>query len=192
MRTALLQITIALALATPWSVSAGTESFKLDASNTAIRFEIRHMLGNVSGRFKTVSGVLRLNPQYPDDASVVATVEAGSIDTGNRTRDAHLKQELFAAATYPDIIFKSRRVERVAADRAELIGELTMHGVTKPLVLHVQRLPTSTTAGGDAAHWHVTGTLKRSAFGLVWSKSVEAISMIGDDVVIEIESESAD
>jgi polyisoprenoid-binding protein YceI len=107
------------------------------------------------------------------------TIEAASIDTGIAKRDEHLRGELFEVAKYPEITFKSRRVKQTGANAGEITGDLTMHGVTRPIVLNVQL------AGN---RWRVaTAPLKRSQFGLVFSKSAETVSMIADAVAVEIE-----
>lgn len=169
-------------------LAAGPETYKLEPSTTTIRFELRHLLGTVTGKIRNVRGTLRLDRDHPENSTVTATVESRTIDTGNETRDAHLRTELFETARYPEITFRSRSVKRVGSDRADVAGDLTMHGITKPFVLHVALLQTG---AGAQPRWHVTGgTLKRSDFGLSWSKGVEAVSMIGDDIRVQIDAES--
>lgn len=182
---AVLHVAIALAAQ---SLHAETETSKLDPSKTVVRFEIRHMLGKVVGNFHGVRGTLRMDRVHPENSSIVATVESRTIETGNRTRDTHLRTELFESAKYLEIMFRSRSVTRVAPDRADVLGDLTIHGITKPFLLHVVLLHSDT---DGRARWHIiAGTLKRSDFGLRWSKGVEAVSMIGDDVSVQIDAES--
>lgn len=186
-RGAVVLSAFAIALIAP-RLEADTETYKLEASSSSVRFELRHLLGTATGRFRNVRGTLRIDRDHPENATVVASVQAQSIDTGNGTRDAHLRTELFETARYPEITFRSRTVKRVGSDRADVTGDLTMHGITKPFVLHVALLQTGT---GAQPRWHVIGgTLKRSDFGLSWSKGVEAVSMIGDDIRVQIDAES--
>src|SRR4029077_19510846 len=101
-------------------------------------------------------------------------------------RDEHLRSELFEVAKYPEITFKSRRVKQTGANAGEVSGDLTMHGVTRAVPLTVQLL-----SNPEASRWRVTtAPLKRSQFGLVFSKSAETVSMIADEVAIDIEIEA--
>lgn len=170
---------------------AQTETLKLDPAKTAVQFELHHLLGKVTGTFHGVRGSLHIDRENPENSSVTATVISRTVDTGNRTRDQHLRTELFESVKYPEIIFRSRSVKRVAADRAEVAGDLTMHGITKPYLLHVVLLHSEQGSGGQRARWHISGgTLKRSDFGLTWSRAVEAISVIGEDISVQIDAES--
>jgi polyisoprenoid-binding protein YceI len=158
------------------------DSFKIDPSRSAIAFKVRHMLGTANGRFAKFKGTLVVDRDHPEQSSVSVTIDAASIDTGIGKRDEHLRSELFDVAKYPEITFKSRRVEQTGANTGEITGDLTMHGVTRSVVLNVQL---------SGSRWRVTtAPLKRSQFGLVFSKSAETVSMIADEVAVEIEIEA--
>jgi polyisoprenoid-binding protein YceI len=158
------------------------DSFKVDPARSAIAFKVRHMLGTAKGRFTKFNGTLVVDRDHPEQSSVSVSIDAASIDTGIAKRDEHLRGELFNVAKYPEITFKSRRVKQTGANTGEITGDLAMHGVTRSIILSVQF---------SGSRWRVTtAPLKRSQFGLVFSKSAETVSMIADEVGIEIEIEA--
>ena len=171
-----------LALCAAMFISAtaqAAESFKIDPARSTIAFKVRHMLGTAKGKFAKFNGTIVVDREHPEQSSVSVTINAASIDTGMAKRDEHLRGELFDVAKYPEITFKSRRVKQTGANSGEITGELTMRGVTRSIVLNVQLV---------GNRWRVTTPpLKRSQFGLVFSKSAETVSMIADDVAVEIE-----
>ncbi len=158
------------------------ETFKIDPSRSTIAFKVRHMLGTAKGKFSKFKGTIVVDREHPEQSSVTVTIDAASIDTGIAKRDEHLREELFNVAKYPEIIFKSRRVKQTGANTGEITGDLTMRGMTGAIILSVQL---------EGSRWRVTTPpLKRSQFGLVFSKSAETVSMISDDVAVEIEIEA--
>jgi polyisoprenoid-binding protein YceI len=143
------------------------------------------MLGNARGKFAKFSGTIEVDRQNPGQSSVTAKIVAASIDTGIAKRDEHLRGELFNVEKYPEITFKSRSVKQTGATSGEIVGELTMHGVSREITLNVQML------SGDAKRWKVTtAPIHRSQFGLLFSKSAELVSGIADEVAVEIEIEA--
>jgi polyisoprenoid-binding protein YceI len=168
------------------------DTFKIDPSHSTLAFKVRHMLGSAKGKFSKFSGTIVVDRDHPEQSSVTVTIEAASIDTDIAKRDDHLRGELFNVAKYPEITFKSRRVKQTGANSGEIAGDLTMHGVTRAITLNVQLLsnPEALTKN-PTSRWRVTtAPIKRSQFGLVFSKSAETISMISDDVVVDIEIEA--
>jgi polyisoprenoid-binding protein YceI len=159
--------------------AARAETFKIDSAHSRIGFSVRHLIGTARGQFSKFSGTIVVDRDHPEQSSVTVTIEAASIDTGIAKRDEHLRSELFEVAKYPDITFKSRRVKQTGTNAGEITGDLTMHGVTRPVALNVQLV-------GD--RWRVASApLRRRQFGLVFSKSAETVSMIADAVGVEIE-----
>ena len=176
-----MKSTLLLFLAAALFVGAAqaSETFKIDPAHSRIGFSVRHLIGTAKGRFSKFSGRIVVDRDHPEQSSVSVTIEAASIDTGIAKRDEHLRDELFDVAKYPEITFKSRRVKQTGANAAEILGDLTMHGVTRSIVLNVQLV---------GNRWRVTtAPLKRSQFGLVFSKSAETVSMIADNVAVDIE-----
>jgi len=159
------------------------ETLRIDPARSTIAFSVRHLLGTAKGKFSKFSGTIVVDRDHVEQSSVSVTIEAASIDTGIAKRDEHLRGELFNVAKYPEITFKSRRVKQTGANSGQIEGDLTMHGVTRAITLNVQLLSTPA-----ASRWRVsTAPLKRSQYGLVFSKSAETVSMIADEVAVDIE-----
>ena len=170
----------------------GNDTFKIDSAHSRIAFKVRHMLGTAKGHFAKFKGTIEVDREHPEQSTVTVTIDAASIDTGIAKRDDHLRGELFDVARYPDITFRSRRVKRTGTKTGEIAGDLTMHGVTRAITLQVQLLSDPEAfAKNPTIRWRATTMpLKRSQFGLVFSKSAETVSMIAEDVVIDMEIEA--
>ena len=168
------------------------ETFKIDPSHSTIAFKVRHMLGNAKGKFSKFSGTIEVDRDHPEQSSATVTIDAASIDSGIAKRDEHLRGELFNVGKYPEITFKSRHVKQTGANTGEIAGDLTMHGVTRAMTLNVQLLSNpETLTKNPTSRWRVTtAPIKRSQFGLVFSKSAETVSMISDEVAVDIEIEA--
>jgi polyisoprenoid-binding protein YceI len=179
------------AIALTASAQAG-ETFKIDPSHSKIGFKVRHMLGSAKGNFAKFSGTIEVDPDHPQQSSVNVTIQAASIDTGIAKRDDHLRGELFGVERFPQIVFKSRGVKQTGAATGDIAGDLTMHGVTRPITLHVQLLGDPQAAvKSPTTRWRVTtAPIRRSQFGLVFSNSAETVSMIADEVSVDIEIEA--
>jgi polyisoprenoid-binding protein YceI len=168
------------------ATAQASDTFKIDPARSTIAFKVRHMLGTAKGNFSKFSGTIVVDRDHPEQSSVTVSIDAASIDTGIAKRDEHLHGELFNVAKYPEITFKSRHVKQTGANTGEIIGDLTMHGATRAITLNVQLL-----SNPQGSRWRVTtAPLKRSEFGLVFSKSAETVSMIADDVSVDIEIEA--
>ncbi len=180
-----------LALVLP-ALVARAETYKIDPAHSFIRFSIRHLLGTARGEFHKFSGTIELDEKQPEQSLVNFRVEVKSIDTTIRKRDEHLLgADFFEAERFPEITFRSRSVKQTAAESGDVRGELTMHGVTHPLLLHVKLLTKSPTR----TRWSVTAEpIRRKDFGLMFSGTAETLSGIGQDVTpsIEIDSVRAD
>jgi polyisoprenoid-binding protein YceI len=171
---------------------ASPESFKIDPVHSTIGFKIRHLAGMVTGRFGGESGTIRLDAEHPEQSSVEATIPVASIDTATAKRDEHLKSaDFFDAAQYPAITFKSKKVSVTGKDNAEVLGDLTIHGVTKEVTLHVQLLgKVNGPNGTPQTGWEATTKINRADFGLKWNKLVEGVAMVGDEVEISLQIEA--
>lgn len=112
--------------------------WEIDPFHTLVEFSVRHLaITTVKGRFPDVHGTIHLDPQYPEQCWVKAQVETGSIHTGAAQRDAHLRSaDFFEVAKYPTITFESTLVKPLSQDRSILNGNLTLHGVTKPVSMY--------------------------------------------------------
>lgn len=194
MISARLLLAIALSLAMARCSAVANEIHRIDPAHSTIAFKVRHLLGNAKGKFSKFNGTIDLDLQQLEKSSVTLVIQVASIDTGIEKRDQHLRsEEFFNVQENPEITFKSRQVKRTGANVGEITGDLTMHGVTHPVTVHVELLGTLESLGkNQTTRWRIsTAPIKRSQFGLTWSKSVEAISMISDDVMVDIQIEAA-
>jgi polyisoprenoid-binding protein YceI len=169
------------------------ETYKIDPPHSTIGFTVHQYLGVTTGKFSQFSGTIDINREHLERSSVVARIVVNSIDTGIRKRDDHLRSpEFFNVAKFPEITFKSRSVKQTGTQSGDILGDLTMHGVTKPITLHVKLLtPLKDEGVPQRSHWEVTSDpLKRRDFGLMFSGSAEAISGISQDVAVRIEIEA--
>ena len=192
MKTARLLLALGLSLVVGASSVGANEIFKFDPAHSTISFKVGHMLGSAKGRFTKFSGTIEVDREHPEKSSVVATIQAASIDTANAKRDEHLRTpDFFDVGKYPEITFKSHRVKQTGANTGEIAGDFTMHGVTRPITLSVKLAgDPESAAKNPTTRWRVTtAPLKRSDFGI--GKGATGASMIGDEVAVEIEIEAA-
>jgi polyisoprenoid-binding protein YceI len=190
MKSSRLLLALGLCLLLGGSSAHANEIFKFDPARSTIAFKVRHFLGTAKGRFTKFSGTIEVDREHLEKSSVVATIQTGSIDTAIVKRDEHLRgADFFNVQEFPEITFKSRHVKQTGPNTGDIIGDLAMHGVTRPITLHAQLLGA---ADDQKSRWRIVmAPIKRSEFGLAWSKSVEAVSMIGDDVAVDIQIEAA-
>jgi polyisoprenoid-binding protein YceI len=178
-------------LALPAFGSAAT--WQLDPAHSSVQFSIRHMMiSNVRGEFRTFSATATGDPLKPAEASVKATIDAASIDTGDEKRDAHLKNPDFLdVGKYPTITFESTKIEPAGDTGVKVTGNLTLHGVTKEVVLDVEGPVTVKDPQGNLkAGAHATTKINRQDFGITWSKALDGGGlMVGDEVTITIDLE---
>jgi polyisoprenoid-binding protein YceI len=189
-----LLLAIGLGLAISSSSAVANEIFKIDPAHSTIAFKVRHLFGTAKGKFTKFNGTIDVDREHPEKSSVTVSIQTASIDTANAKRDEHLRSaDFFNVQKFPEITFKSRRVKQTGPTAGEITGDLTMHGVTREITLRVELLGTPESAAkNQTTHWRVTAApIKRSEFGLSWSKSVEAVSMIGDEVSVDIQIEAA-
>jgi polyisoprenoid-binding protein YceI len=172
------------------SAALANETYKFDQSQSTIGFKVHQFLGITNGRFTKFSGEIGIDRDHPEKSSVVARIDVRSIDTGIVKRDNHLRSpEFFDVEKYPEITFKSRNVKQTGQQSGDVTGDLTMHGVTKPITLRVNLLTPA--SGIRQTRWAVTSApLKRREFNLMFSQSTEAISGISQTIAINIEIEA--
>lgn len=187
-------IAVLIALASA-ATAARAGTWEIDGAHSSVQFKIRHlMVSNVKGEFRSVRGAATVPDDDPTKASIEATVDVNSIDTGVEKRDQHLKNpDFFDVAKFPTMTFKSKRVERASDGHYKLIGDLTIHGVTREVALDVEgpapaiKNPMD---GSERTGASATTTLNRKDFGLTWNKAVETGGVVvGDEVHVSIEVE---
>ena len=185
---------IAIAMLAILPVLAHADTWNIDPAHTNVEFSVRHMMiSNVKGQFQKTSGTITTNGSDPASATIDATIDASSVDTRVEKRDMHLKSpEFLDVAKYPTITFKSTKVEAAGANKWKVTGDLTLHGVTKPVVLDVESSgPPVSVMGNMRAGASAKTEIKRSDFGLTWNKVLESGGvMVGDEVAISIDLEA--
>lgn len=174
-------------------VTSERSTWTLDPSHTLVEFSAKHMMiARVKGRFGTVSGTVELDESDPSRSSAEVTIDASSIDTRNDDRDAHLRSADFLdVENHPTIEFRSKRFEPQGEDRYQVVGDLTIRGVTREVVLEM------TEEGRAQDPWGnyrigVSGeaVIDRRDFGLTWNQALEAGGvLVGHEIRISLEVE---
>jgi len=177
------------------AMQAQAKDYKIEAAHSEADFAIKHLgISTVHGAFHGVSGVVTFDPANLAKSSVMATIDVSTVDTGVAARDTHLKSDaFFDVAKFPTITFKSTSVVK-SGDHYDVTGDLTLHGVTKSVVLKLET-PSKEQIGMDKKPhrgFTATTTINRQDFGLNFSAKVASgDSMIGDDVKIELDVDAA-
>jgi polyisoprenoid-binding protein YceI len=178
----------ALALAGTWDI---------DPAHSTVEFSVRHMMvTTVKGQFQKVKGTVELDEKDPSKSTVEVSIETASIDTREAKRDAHLKSpDFFDAAKFPALTFKSTKIEKAGKGKFKITGDLTMHGITKAVVLAVEgpsasiKDPYGRTVRGVMA----TGKLDRKDWGMTWNTALDSGGfVVSDEVKLDINAELAE
>ncbi len=172
------------------SAAWANETYTFDPSGSTIGFSVHQFLGTTPGKFTKFNGKIDVDRQHPENSSVTARIEVRSIDTRIKKRDDHLRSaEFFNVEKFPEMTFKSRRVKQTGSQTGDILGDLTMHGVTKPVTLHVKLLtPLNET---NRTRWAVTvDPVTRRDFNLMFAPAAESVSGISQTVTINIEIEA--
>jgi polyisoprenoid-binding protein YceI len=168
-------------------------TWTIDGAHAEVGFAVKHlMIATIRGRFSAVTGTVELDEAQPLSSKIDVTVDVSSIDTRQEQRDNHLRSpDFFDVATFPTMRFVSKRLEGDLNGEFRAVGDLTIRGVTKEVVLDVTaegrvRDPW----GNDRAGYSAKGKLSRSAFGLIWNQVLEAGGVaVGDEVRLSIDVE---
>jgi len=166
------------------------ESYKFDPSGSTIGFSVHQFLGTTHGKFTKFNGKVEVDREHPENSSVTAQIDVRSIDTRIKKRDDHLRSaEFFNVEKFPQITFRSRSVKQTSPQSGDILGNLTIHGVTKPITLHVKLLtPLNETS---RTRWAVTvDPITRRDFNLMFAPGTETVSGISQTVSINIEIEA--
>ena len=175
--------------------SAGGSSWQIDPAHSHVEFAVRHlMISTVKGAFGDVRGTVWVDESDARTVLVDVTIQVASIDTRQEQRDAHLRSaDFFDAPHFPTITFHSRVVEWNHHDSEfRLVGDLTIHGVTRPVTLEAEYEGGGKTPfGTEVASWTARTEIDRKDFDLTWNAPLEAGGfLIGDDVKIELDIEA--
>ena len=168
-------------------------AYSIDASHSTVEFVVRHlMIAKVRGRFTRVAGTISLPAGADVPTELDVTIETASIDTHEPQRDGHLKSpDFFDAETYPEIKFRSTSIEG-SPDSFKATGDLTIHGVTKSVVLDVTFEGRATDGYGNARiGYEAHAKISRKEFGLTWNQALETGGWaISDEVKVELSVEA--
>jgi polyisoprenoid-binding protein YceI len=169
-------------------------TWNIDETHSGIHFAIRHMVvSKVRGRFAKYSGTIELDDEDLTRSTIEVTIDAASIDTGTAQRDEHLRSaDFFDVARFPQMRFRSKRIDKVEDDRYRMLGELTIRDVTREVSLDVEHGGRVTDPMGDQRVGFVAKlAVDRKDFGLKWNQALETGGvLVGDRVEIELEVEA--
>jgi len=170
------------------------ETWQLDPIHSSISFSIRHLvISKVHGRFGKWTGTVQIDNNLPFASYVQARIDAASVDTNEPQRDAHLRSaDFFDVARFPEIAFAGKRVERLGEDRYQVTGELSMHGVTREVVLDAEETGRIKDPwGNNRVGFSARTAIDRKDFGLTFNQPLDTGGlMLGDKVEIAIEVEA--
>jgi len=187
-------ITVSTIIALVLPVFAAASSWTIDQDHSNVGFKVKHlMVSNVKGEFRNFNGTLEIDDKDVTKSKVVVNIDTPSITTGVTKRDEHLKSpDFFDVARFPAMTFVSKRVQKAGNDKLKVYGNLTLHGVTREVVLDVDgptnayKDPWGNTKRGASA----TARINRKDFGLTWNKAIESGGvMVGEEVIISLEVE---
>src|SRR6188768_771395 len=166
-------------------------TWNIDTSHSGIHFSVRHMvIAKVRGAFDRFSGVVELDEANPEASKVSVRIEAASIDTREEKRDAHLRSaDFFDVEKYPELTFTSTKIEKLGGDDYRVTGDLTIHGVTKEVVLDAESLGAGKDPwGNDRIAFSAKTAVNRKDFGLTWNQALETGGvLVGEKIEISLD-----
>ena len=166
------------------------ETYRFNPTGSTIGFSVHQFLGTTNGKFAKFNGKIEVDREHPENSSVTAQIDVHSIDTRIKKRDDHLRSaEFFNVEKYPQITFKSRSVKQTGPQSGDILGDLTIHGVTQSVTLHVKLLTALNQT--RQTRWAVTTEpITRRDFNLMFTPAAESVSGISQTVAINIEIEA--
>jgi polyisoprenoid-binding protein YceI len=197
MKSALRLVVAVLSLTAFAAIAhAAPVTYSLDKAHTEVGFEVRHFFSKVHGNFTNFEGTITFDEASPANIVVNTSAETKSINTGNERRDNHLRSgDFFAADSFPQLTFKSTKVTLVKKGTYKVAGDLTMRGVTKPVVFDAEYLGAGSTGMGVKAGFSATTVVNRKDFNINWNKVLDNGSLMLDDkvtIVLNIEGNGAE
>ena len=170
-------------MSTATTIPSGT--WAADTAHSTLGFSVKHLgIATVRGSFGEFEGKLELGDDL-STAKISGSAKAASIDTAEPQRDAHLQSaDFFDAETYPELTFESTGVRAIDDDTFEIVGDLTMHGVTKPITLKAEIQGAETDPwGNERVGLEITGQLNRSEWGMKFNQALGSGNLLVSDVV---------
>ena len=172
---------------------ATTTTYGIDKAHSEVTFQVRHLLTKVRGRLSEFVGTIEYDEQNPEQSSVNVDIQAASIDTNERDRDVHLRSaDFFDVDKFPTLTFRSTRIQRRGANRFDVTGQLTIHGVTRPVSFDASFLGKAKDPwGNERIAFEAQTIVNRKDFGLTWNAALETGGfLVGDDVTISLSVEA--
>jgi polyisoprenoid-binding protein YceI len=175
-------------------VPMGPNTWMVDGAHTSAQFSVKHLLvSTVRGTLGKVSGTIDYDGKSAESIKADISIDVNGINTGTEGRDKDLRSpNFFDVAQFPTMTFKSKKVEAAGAGKFKLIGDLTMHGVTKEVALNVEgpspilKQPN----GGQKVGASASTTINRHDFGLHYNRMMESAPVVGDDIQVQIDIEA--
>ena len=165
-------------------------TYIIDKAHSEATFQVRHLLTRVRGRFSDFEGAIDYNEQHPEQSSVNVSITAASIDTSERDRDTHLRSaDFFDVEKFPALTFTSRRITGKGGNqRFDVTGDLTIHGVTRPVTFDVTLLGKAKDPwGNERIAFEAETAINRKEYGLNWNAALETGGfLVGDEVKISL------
>jgi polyisoprenoid-binding protein YceI len=167
----------------------------IDTDHSSVDFSIRHMMiANVKGTFHNFSAVVEADVTDLSDAAIDFKIELSSIDTRNKDRDAHLvSADFFDVEKYPEMTFRSTDIKKNGEGEYDVIGDLTIHGITKPETFSVTFEGQGKDPwGNEKVGFSANGTINRADYGLTWNSALETGGvLVGDKVKVSLQIEAS-
>jgi polyisoprenoid-binding protein YceI len=168
--------------------------WQIDGSHSTVEFAVKHMMvSRTKGKFTKFDGQVELDEQNLENSSVAVVIDVASIDTNDPKRDEHLRSaDFFDVANSPKITFTSTRVTPKGGDAFEVVGDLTIKGVTQPVAMKVEAQGMGTSPWGQqVAGYEASTAVNRKDFGLTWNVALETGGfLVGDEIKINLEVET--
>ena len=166
--------------------------WRIDGSHSAANFSVRHnVVSTVRGQLGPITGLIEYDGKDIKSVKADVSIDVAKINTQNERRDNHLRSpDFFDVANHPTITFKSKRVEPVGDGRFKLVGDLTIRGNTKEVVVDVEGpSPVMKSQRGVLTGASATTKISRKEFGILWNNMIEAMPVVGDEVTITVDLE---
>ncbi len=183
-----------MAAAVLTSTSVFADTWEIDRVHSSVGFQVNHMvISKVNGKFDSFNGTINFDGKDFSKASVVVNIDPKTIDTDNERRDGHLKSpDFFAADSLPEMKFVSTSIKPLGENKFQMVGDLTMRGVTKQVTLDGEFRGTVAAMGGTKAGFSAKGTINRQDWGVSWNKTLDAGGFVVSDnvdLLIEVEAD---
>lgn len=158
------------------------QTYEIDSAHSFVSFKLKHKdLGMAHGSFSQIKGTIVYDQEDIEKSSVDLEIDAASLNTGHPGRDKHVKNpDYLDVEKYPTITFKSKEVKKISDDKAEVTGDVTLHGVTKPLTATISKVGETTSSIGIETQFK----LKRTDFG------VGKLQGLGEDIHVDLAVEA--